>query len=421
MFNTVNQYCLDTIITLSDKQPIAADDDILDDRGNKLWARGQYISRDLQEKLLRRKLARPLESTLTVEGALTFPDVIKDCRRLAAEEPLLGKIGGKATELSMIDDLKNIAIPGPLRLLLTAVREQHSGSYRHALTCMLVSAGIASHARLDDRDVKILMLSALLHDLGEMYINPDYLQDPRRLSCTEWRHVASHPRVGQLLIQELTSLPPAVGMCILHHHRRLDGGGYPHFDDRATLYHLGALLAIADTSAAICSRAKSGAVSRISLALKIVPEEYDRKYVSALLTALGEETDSVECDEQDCACAERAADVAHRIAEAERIAEVMQCQSTSPSVSELAGSIRGMIGNLGKSMRSAGILEAAALGLLDQDPAMQNEMRIAVLELEWRLRDLARNAFMRAELKGAHALAELTGLVRALDPEALGQ
>lgn len=420
MFNTVNQHCLDSIVTLSKNRPVSADDDIFDDRGNKLWARGQHISSGLQEKLVRRKLARPLESTLTVEGALTFADVIDDCRKLAAKQSLLERIEAKASAFSLIDDLRNIAIPGPLRLLLTAVREQHHNSYRHMLACMVISAGIAEQAKLDDHDVKVLMLSALLHDLGEMYINPDYVRSSRQLNCMEWKHVASHPRIGQLLVQELTSLPPAVGLCILQHHRRLDGSGYPHFDGHLSPHHLAALLAIADTAAGICARTKSGAVSRIALALKVVPEEYDRKYVSALLVALGDETESIECDEPDCGCHDKAVEIAHRIAAAIRVAEASQQQGTTPFSRELAGNIRGILSNLEKSMRSAGVLEANRLDSLDQDPALLNEIRVAVAELEWRLRDLARNTFVRAEIKGAQELRELTGLILALDAEALG-
>lgn len=415
MFNFVNQHCLNSIVALSDVCEISAADDILDEHGNKLLARGRRISRDLQERLLRRKLARPIETTLTAEGTITFVDVIRDCKQIVAEEHLLEKVAGRHSALALIDDLRSVPIPGPLRLLLTAVRDQYPESYRHMLSCLAVSAGVAVKTDLPDHEAKLLLIAALLHDLGEMYINPDYVRNAHRLNCAEWKHVASHPRVGQMLIQEMTSLPPAVGICILQHHQRLDGSGYPHYDTHMPQHPLGALLATADTASGIIMRSGPGAISRVGLALKIVPEEFDRQFVSALLSTFGDDNEMVVCDELDCRCGDRAAAISTRLGKAMDISEALWIEGRGRCGGELAGSVLDVLHNIEKSVRATGILGLESLGDLEQESALLNEIRLVVMELEWRLRNLARNLYIRAEAKGEMVLRELWHLIHVLD------
>jgi hypothetical protein len=69
--NNANPHALNTIIQASEKRSIVASEDIFDERGVKLLARGQPISASLQQRLLERKLKAPLESNLAVADGVT--------------------------------------------------------------------------------------------------------------------------------------------------------------------------------------------------------------------------------------------------------------------------------------------------------------------------------------------------------------
>lgn len=56
-----NPVALNAIMRASEKHLIVACEDIVDARGFKLWAKGQPVSASLQQKLLERRLERPLE------------------------------------------------------------------------------------------------------------------------------------------------------------------------------------------------------------------------------------------------------------------------------------------------------------------------------------------------------------------------
>ena len=79
-------------------------------------------------------------------------------------------------------------------------------------------------------EVRVAMLCGLLHDLGEMYIDPRYgeADADRALDFQSYQHLVVHPHVGHLLITQLTNYPATVARAIAEHHERMDGSGYPH-------------------------------------------------------------------------------------------------------------------------------------------------------------------------------------------------
>ena len=68
-----NPVALNAIMRASEKHLIVACEDIVDARGFKLWAKGQPVSASLQQKLLERRLERPLEACLTAQDGATLP------------------------------------------------------------------------------------------------------------------------------------------------------------------------------------------------------------------------------------------------------------------------------------------------------------------------------------------------------------
>lgn len=413
-FTSVNQHCLNGIVELAETRTVEAAEDIYDERGIKLWAKGKPVSADLQEKLLRRKLAKPLEATLTVDGAVAFGDVVGACRARIDETPLFQRLVNRDA-LALIDGMKNTPLPQPLRLLLTTAHSNGSSSFRHAIGTILVCAGIATRQRLNDHDAQLLLTAALLHDLGEIYINPDYLKDSYRLPPSEWKHVASHPRVGELLITELTTLPVAVAKCVGHHHERLDGSGYPNQLERAQHTRLGSILAIADSVAAILSRGDSGAPLRASLALRIVPEEFNPEVVSVVTQALrnGDDTFGTADDGSFGAAVERSVE---RLRRTTACAQTVRATASTAYTRQTTESALILLHSLDKSLRSTGVLEAIALGPGILDDELVAEIKLVVREVDWRMRNLARNLHLRAEIQSNAAfLAELQPLIAALD------
>lgn len=417
-FQAVNPHCLAHIVDLSDTHQVIAADDIRDDRGNKLWAKGAPISRELHEKLLRRSLARPLEASLSVEHGATMESIVDETLGRIEGNRVFTALAGTSSARGLLRDLRKTALPGPLKLLLTSARENKQATYVHALGTMIVSAGIASRLALSDHDANMLIVAALVHDIGELYIDPAYLNSSKHLSPSDWKHVASHPCVAHAFLGEFTPFPPAVAACVLHHHERLDGSGYPFQVGGKALERLGTLLAIADSVAAIALRGGCGIRKRIEVALRIAPEEFDRGAASVVNQAL-QGIPEENCEAGEGSCLGRIVPVLLQLGSAVSAAEALVSAAPSAAVAAAGRYVLSILGNMEKNLRASGALETSQLAVIENDPHIMGEICLIVREVSWRLRNLARNVHLRIENTGdRQAMASVGELIGRLDPVA---
>lgn len=421
IFNTVNPHCLQHIVDLSDQHEVVAESDIYDEKGNKLWAKGLPVTADLRERLLRRRLARPLEVSLDVREGLRSEEILKDALSLMGENPFFSSISGNSECRSLLKDGLSLALPGPVKLLLTSARVRQQNSYRHSLGVMVVAAGLASRLKLSSHEGMMVVLAALVHDLGEFYVDPSYIHSGARLRPHEWKFVAAHPTVGHAFLQEFTALPKPLVEGVLHHHERLDGSGYPLQVKGDAIGRLARVLAVADTTAAIALQPVPGLRTRLEVAFRIVPEEYDRNVVAVVDQAaqrLGDEPSQslpVSLLETITALIQQLECTQER---AEKILE-------APASSEIEAATRyvlGVLTNLEKSLRATGVRSPDLLAATLADPEVAKEVALIAREIGWRLRNLARNLHLRLEKKGlVKDLEAVAELIEALDGEPLRQ
>lgn len=415
-----NQHCVEKLLALSESHAVVATEDIFDEHGIKLLAKGANVSRDLQDRLLMRKLRAPLESSLSVHDGVTVAEVLQGAIDMIDGNPALASIAGSRSARELLREGRKLHIPPPLTLLMTCARSTDPEHFRHTQITAAVCAGIAGELDASMADAQILLMAAILHDLGEIYVNPEYLHPQRRLTPQEWKHVAAHPHVGQLLIRNLTSLPASVGACVGQHHERHDGSGYPAQLPRAEQHQLSGWMAAADAAAALIHRGEAGG-ERISLALRIVPEEFDRAAADALIRALYALPQSAP-GEVSSNAVERAQGLLDRVRAAVAELESIATKTRGEALKALCEKEIALLNSFAKAMRATGILDAGRLSHEDiADRELLAEMHQIVGEVAWRLRNLARNLFLRVDAwKDAEALTLVQKAVELLDaPEAV--
>ena len=90
-----------------------------------------------------------------------------------------------------------------------------------------LATGIALELGLPHEEIERIRIASLLHDLGKLAVPSEILDKPNSLSEGEWQAIGEHPRIGQLILEQASSLREAIPV-VLHHHERFNGGGYPH-------------------------------------------------------------------------------------------------------------------------------------------------------------------------------------------------
>ena len=97
---------------------------------------------------------------------------------------------------------------------------------RHAFAVARIVDELCLRLDICPEDRLALRWASLLHDVGKIAIARDVLQKPGPLTDSELAAIREHPAIGVRMVRKL-KLPPVSISAILHHHERVDGGGYP--------------------------------------------------------------------------------------------------------------------------------------------------------------------------------------------------
>lgn len=284
-FSSANPHALAVILDASETRSIVASRDIFDISGTKLWARDQPVSRELQRRLMDRQLRHPLETCLYAENGVTSRSLVQAVEELlAVDSPLTVML--KPYEDRLVHSAMHIPLHPVVQLLLTAGQASRPESFDHAIQAMALAGALMLSRGGDTRALRQAMLCGLLHDLGEMYIDPlaGESDADRTLDAQSYRHLVVHPHVGRLLVEQLTHYPTEVARAVGEHHERLDGSGYPNRLQAEQVSPLGRLLAVTDASLAIL-RGGRGCLLDASVSLRVVPGEFDLQWVGLVSEA----------------------------------------------------------------------------------------------------------------------------------------
>jgi hypothetical protein len=278
-----NPHALSAIVEASASRTIVASEDIYDEHGRKLWARDQAISASLQQRLLERKLSRPLESCLRAADGITTHQLHEGTAAFVeSSHPLAPVVRLQAK--AVLEGVGQLPLHSAVQLLLTTVHATRPEVYQHALSSMALAGALSATAGQARFDLRMALLTGLLHDLGEMYLDPRYLDNSQPLDAAGYRHVVTHPLIGRMLLAKLTDYPPALGEAVAEHHERLDGTGYPARKLGAALSPLGRMQAVVEATVGMVATAPAP-LARTALALRLVPGEFDEGCSSALVNA----------------------------------------------------------------------------------------------------------------------------------------
>ena len=389
-FSTANPHALATILEASQTRSIIASRDIFDNSGTKLWARDQPVSSALQRKLLDRKLRNPLESCLMAEDGVTAKTLQKAAQvQLDSDTPLsllLRPHGAK-----IVREIEHLPIHSVAQLLLTASESSRPETFGHAVQAMALSGALMLQHGGGTAELRLAMLCGLLHDLGEMYIDPRYgeADADRALDFQSYQQLVVHPHVGYLLIAQLTNYPATVARAIAEHHERLDGSGYPHSLQRDDMSPLGRLLAVMEGALGVLRTAPAN-LARVSVALRVVPGEFELGWVGAISdVARAQPAPQANHAVNDVQARLAVLDGALRVAK-EQVDE-LAVSAESPALKSALTLAQHLLGRLRAGWFASGLWSNEAL--LAQDAA---EVEAIEDELFYRLRSIERAILLRA-------------------------
>ena len=99
------------------------------------------------------------------------------------------------------------------------------GTARHSNTVAAYAEAIARELGWPSERVERMRVAGLLHDIGKLGVPDAILHKPGPLTPDEWPEMRRHSELGARILEHAGLRD--VARWVLHHHERVDGGGYP--------------------------------------------------------------------------------------------------------------------------------------------------------------------------------------------------
>ena len=402
----VNPHYLDHVVKLSETSDIEASEDIVSGTGTKLLAKGAKIDARARERLLEFRLNKPLENMMRVVGG-TDPSLFHPlAEQLLARHALLRGICATVPGFDPIAILKALELSDNVRSLLSVYAGQATSKLEHAVGVAVITSALGGSVSANPADTSALVIAALAHDVGELYIDPAFLSRGVKLTSRQWKHVATHPIVGSHVLGAMPGAGPRIASVVLAHHERFDGFGYPQGTLGASLSMAGQMLAVAEMLMGLMESGTHHG-QRAAVAMRLVPGEFHRRFVDRVMQGTRQADGAEEPDPQrlDVFSLEtRVSGLAATIAHVRR--QHVELESQMPRFTAplralvahaftrwdriaIAFSSTGL--DLVADERLHAVLSAMGSGEL-------NEVSIVLRELEWRMSELERALQIRSEL-----------------------
>jgi len=96
----------------------------------------------------------------------------------------------------------------------------------HSRRVAWLAGRLGNAAGLESRELQLVQLGAMFHDIGKIGIRESVLNKPTGLTEEEYDHVKEHPEIGVRILGPLDELADTLPV-VRHHHEHFNGRGYP--------------------------------------------------------------------------------------------------------------------------------------------------------------------------------------------------
>ena len=209
-----------------------------------------------------------LPETDEIEVEKKCRKILTECSKIKENQMSPSIALGFATKHDSAESLSNILLKAEERMyrskllegqsthssIITSLRkalfQRSSETEEHAQRMQEVSMKVGKVIGLSRDEMEELYLLAELHDIGKIAIADKILSKPSMLTANEWKEMKKHSEIGYNIASASNDLS-VIAECILSHHERWDGLGYPQGLKGREIPKLSRIVAIADTYDAI--------------------------------------------------------------------------------------------------------------------------------------------------------------------------
>jgi putative nucleotidyltransferase with HDIG domain len=239
-----------------------------------------------------RSLSRPIDtlsqslSTITRSGAFIDLPVTGSSQEV---DELTRTFNTMMQSVSTAQAETRGAYVGAIRALALALDARDPYTAGHSERVSVISVAVGRQMQLNEMDLDVLRLGALLHDIGKIGISDNVLRKPDALTSEEFELIKEHPTLGARILRSVPFLAPHVPIVELHHERP-DGRGYPYGYTSEQTPVLARIVHVADAFDAMTSarayRPARPSADAVRELWRTAGTQFDAEVVQALVQAL---------------------------------------------------------------------------------------------------------------------------------------
>lgn len=139
-----------------------------------------------------------------------------------------------------------------INTIIHTLHEKNPREERHSKRVSEICQKIGKAIGFTEIEVSRLKVVGLLHDIGKIAIEEGILNKPGKLTQQEREEIKRHPDIGYRILSSSYEMLE-IADCILAHHERWDGAGYPKGLKGEAIPKVARIVALADTYDAMTS------------------------------------------------------------------------------------------------------------------------------------------------------------------------
>jgi diguanylate cyclase (GGDEF)-like protein len=224
----------------------------------------EHLRKKIESTYFEGEESQPKGKVTASMGVSVYPDKARDDIELikSADDALYrAKFFNKnrvEVYTSILDEIKtnidekDVELVASIKTLISVINAKDRYTYGHVERVVVYSRIMADKLQLNEKDKKILIYGAYMHDIGKINISKEILLKKMKLTDEEWEELKQHPVNGVEIIQSVESLKEIIPL-ILSHHERYDGNGYPNKLKGEEIPYLARILTVVDSFDAMTS------------------------------------------------------------------------------------------------------------------------------------------------------------------------
>lgn len=169
----------------------------------------------------------PFEKEL--EKAREIKDVAVQNVKNMLEDAASGKSFDSEPAKEQVNDIvKSVFRNKDAMLSLTRLKSFDEYTFTHCVNVTVLAIALARETGFTKKQVEMIGLGGMLHDVGKMKVPDAVLNKPGKLDPEERLIIQKHTTWGYDILKDRDDISDVAKLMALEHHERIDGSGYPN-------------------------------------------------------------------------------------------------------------------------------------------------------------------------------------------------